>query len=215
MDDDTNTCTPGTSTISFSAPFSSDQGTDYEIIIIVATGTNQDSVRDAGTIQIDVYSKDDNGDSQLKDQYSGDSGFIATAGAIVKDSNVVATGGVTAVPSSTYYSGAVYTFFMETDHDVSASGFIIITLPTADMGTSGSGTNSNCLFEGANPEDCTVDDDAGTVTIELKSTQSITGGTAVEVAFGGIRNPRTFETSDYITIVTQDADGNSIDSGAT
>jgi len=137
-------------------------------VVTISTGTNQDAVVDAGTIQIDVYSKDDTDTAQLKDQYSGVSGYVATAGAILRDTTAAVDGGITPSSTVTYFSGAVYTFHVETDHSVDGGGFIVITLPST-IGTSGSGTNSNCKFEDATPEACTVDDDAGTVTIELKS----------------------------------------------
>jgi len=132
---------------------------------------------------------------------------VTTAGAIVRDSSVGVDGGVTPASTTTYVSDVIYTFFIETEHDVASGGFIIITLPST-IGTTGSGTNANCLFDGVTPDSCSVDDAALTVTITLSTTQTITGAVPIEVAFGGLLNPRTFENSGYIVIETQDSSGN-------
>lgn len=57
---------------------------------------------------------------------------------------------------------------MQPDHAVEENGFIKIELP-ADFGTSGSGTNYVCLLGVASTEECVVDDDARSVTLELKT----------------------------------------------
>ena len=89
---------------------------------------------------------------------------MTTAGSITIDATSGEATGVKADPSTTYTSGAVYTFYIEVVHAVEASGFIIITLPST-IGTTGSGTNADCQFGGRDPDSCSVDDDAGTITI--------------------------------------------------
>lgn len=213
MDTPAGTCDPTAGTITFSTPFSSDKGAGYQIVVTVDSATNQDAVVDAGTIQIDVYSKDNLNAPKLKDQYAGASGYIATAGQITKNGLVNVDGGVTPTPTTTYALDAVYEFFVECEHSVAAGGFVQITLPST-IGTSGSGTNSNCLFNGNAPALCTVDDSAGTVIIELGVGQTINGlGTPFTISFGGIRNPRTFENSGFIGMKTMDSSSNTIDEG--
>lgn len=210
LDDDSNTCTGNV--ITFTSPFTSDQAAGTTLTISVATGTNQDSVSDAGTLTVDVYATDDSdGQSKLKDQYSGDSGYIATAGSILRDDgNSPVSGGVDSDSFVTYYSGALYTFYITCEHAVGASGYIKITLDGDSMGT-GSVSTSDCAFNGAQVNSCSVDDSAGTVLLQLTAAQSISAGEDVTVTFGGIRNPRTFEQTGYIAIETQDSDQNVID----
>jgi hypothetical protein len=117
IDADSSTCDRGTGEIIFASPFSSNKGTGFQIEVEVSTGTNPESVRDAGTVEISIKQEDDNGDYQLKDQYSGSSGYAPTSGSVFKASSQ-SGGGIGSDSYVTYQDDAVYTFYIETEHDV-------------------------------------------------------------------------------------------------
>ena len=156
-----NTCNPTTSRIVFDAPFTTTKPIDYEMTVVVTDCINPDSVRLVGQLTISILQ-----DGQLKDQFQADTGYLPSAGSISKTNSD--DGGVTSSSYFTYVDGVTYTFHMKPDHAVEASGFIKIELP-ADIGTSGSGTNYRCLLGTDNTDECKVDDDARTVTLELAS----------------------------------------------
>ena len=92
LDNDAATCT--NNMITFTNPFNSYKGSEYTIEVQVNSGTNPQSVKEAGSIEINILQQDSKGEYQLKNQYIGEIGYLPTQGSVLKASSQTSGGGI-------------------------------------------------------------------------------------------------------------------------
>ena len=131
--------------------------------------------------------------------------FTSVSGTLVADP------GITSDSYVTYAGSATYTFSFDVLHSVPSGGAIYITIPSGVSIASTSLAASSALYVNTGAH-ITASATSSTIKLTMPSAHT-TAMNPLKVSFGGIRNPRTFQTSSTFTVQTQDSSGYIIDSG--